>query len=284
MNRQSSFNNDVATLYLIPTPIGNLEDITVRAINILKEVKFLYAEDTRVTVKLLNHYEIKTPLKSCHSHNEEEKTLEIISKLEEGMDIGLVSDAGMPSISDPGFGVVKQVLDNEFNVVALPGPSASLTALVASGIESNTFSFYGFLDHKASRKRKQIRSFKNNSETIVIYESPHRIFETLKILFEELGNRRASVCREITKKFEEYIRFELKDYEQVDNIKGEIVVVISGYDGEIEIDESISVIDQINIYLKKEYSEKEAIKMVAKERNLVKNEVYMEYVNYKNLN
>jgi len=194
------------TLYLCPTPIGNLEDITLRALKILKRVDFIAAEDTRVTVKLLNHYEIKTPLISYHEHNQRQKGPEIIQLLLNGKNVALVTDAGTPGISDPGEDLVKLAVAEEIPVVPLPGAVAAICALVASGLSTERFVFEGFLPRKPKDRNQRLRLIATEPRTIVFYEAPHRILKTLEYLREALGNRKISVAREITKLHEEFFR------------------------------------------------------------------------------
>ncbi len=279
MNRQKSFENNQPTLYLVATPIGNLEEITYRAINTLKSVNYIAAEDTRNTVKLLNHFDITTKLISHHEHNIRQSIPKLISLLLEGNDIALVSDAGYPAISDPGYELVKEAIDNDINVVPISGCNACLDALVVSGIAPQPFMFYGFLDHTDKKKKKELTSLKKYQETIVFYESPHRIKKTLSLMLDILGDRNIALCREITKKHEEIIRGTISEVlEIVEELKGEMVVVV---EGGTEIEEEViyttSIKEAVDEYISKGMSTKDAIKQVAKERNLNKNNVYAEY-------
>ena len=206
MNRQKSFENERPTLYLVATPIGNLDEMTYRSINTLKNVKYIAAEDTRNTVKLLNHFEISTKLISHHEHNIKQSIPKLIQLLEEGNDIALVSDAGYPAISDPGYELVKEAIEHEINVVPISGCNACLDALVVSGIAPQPFMFYGFLSHTNKNKTKELEKLKNITYTIVFYEAPHRIKATLECMMKVLGDRRIALCREITKKHEEILR------------------------------------------------------------------------------
>ena len=229
MNRQKSFENNHPCLYLVATPIGNLEEITYRAIRILKEVDYIGAEDTRNTVKLLNYYNIKTKLISHHEHNIIHSIPKIINLLLEGNNIALVSDAGYPAISDPGFELVKEAIANEINVIPISGANACLDALVVSGIVPQPFIFYGFLDHQDKKKKKELENLKKYQETLVLYESPHRIAKTLKLMLEIFGDREIALCREITKKYEEIIRGKISEVLNIiDELKGEMVIVVSG--------------------------------------------------------
>lgn len=279
MNRQKSFENNQPTLYLVATPIGNLEEITYRAINTLKNVNYIAAEDTRNTVKLLNHFDITTKLISHHEHNIRQSIPKLISLLQEGNDIALVSDAGYPAISDPGYELVKEAIANEINVVPISGCNACLDALVVSGIAPQPFMFYGFLDHTDKKKKKELTSLKKYQETIVFYESPHRIKKTLSLMLDILGDRNIALCREITKKHEEIIRGTISEVlEIVDELKGEMVIVVEGGNEEVEeVVFTTTIKEAVDEYIEKGMSTKDAIKQVAKERNLNKNNVYAEY-------
>lgn len=220
------------TLYLVPTPIGNLEDITLRALRILKSVDSIVCEDTRQTVKLLNHYEIKKPLLSFYSYNQFRKIPKIIDDLHKGNNLALVSDSGTPGISDPGYFLVKAAIENNIGIVSLPGANAFVTALIASGLPTSGFVFLGFLRRKAGKLKKEIQNALRLGKTIVFYESPHRIKKTMMLCSEILpGDTQVVLARELTKKFEEFIRGTLKKVNQRiqgAEIKGEIVVMING--------------------------------------------------------
>lgn len=279
MNRQKSFENQKPTLYLVATPIGNLNEMTYRAVDILKNVDFIAAEDTRNTIKLLNHFEITTKLISHHEHNLVTSIPKIIQFLHDGHDLALVSDAGYPAISDPGYELVKECINNDINVVPISGANACLDALVVSGITPQPFLFYGFLDHLDKRKKKELDSLKKYKETIVFYEAPHRIKKTLSIMLDIFGNRNIALCREITKKHEEINRGSIEEIlSVVDDMKGEMVIVVEG-SKEIEeehiFDQSIQ--EHVDEYIEKGMSTKDAIKEVAKQRNISKNIVYQEY-------
>ena len=218
---QKSYNN-TPTLYLIATPIGNMEDITYRAIDILKKVKVIFSEDTRVTNQLLNNYGIKQKLISNHQYNEKENKEKLLNYLKDGYDVGLVTDRGTPVISDPGYDLALYAIENNYNVVSIPGATAFLSALIVSGIECMPFTFYGFLNSKNSKRRKELENIKEINHTLIFYESPHRIKETLNDMFEILGNRKISISREITKKFEEIYRSDIKTLkEDFNDPKGE---------------------------------------------------------------
>jgi len=280
MNRQKSFENNNPTLYLVATPIGNLNEMTYRAVDVLKSVDFIAAEDTRNTIKLLNHFNISKKLISHHEHNTTSSIPKIIHLMEEGNNIALVSDAGYPAISDPGAELVKEVINNEFNVVSVSGANACLDALVVSGITPQPFLFYGFLDHQDKKKKKELQELKFYKETIVFYESPHRIEKTMKLMLEILGDRNIALCREITKKHEEIIRGKISEIiEILDTVKGEMVLIVEGSKEEKQnnIVYNQSIKEHIDEYINKGMSAKDAIKEVAKLRGLNKNIVYQEY-------
>ncbi len=270
-------------LYICATPIGNMEDITLRCIRILKEADIIAAEDTRQTLKLLNRYDINKPMISYHEHNKRIKGQEIVELLSEGKTLALVSDAGMPCISDPGEDLVKLCIEKDIPIVPIPGASASLTALSISGLSTRRFAFEGFLPARGKERRKRLESLSKEEKTIILYEAPHRLLTTLKDLEKYLGNRNISISRELTKKFEETIRTNLKgainEFGSRD-IKGEFVLIIEGKsNGENTHEEgnpwgNMTVKEHINMYMLKGFSKKEAIAEVAKIRNLPKKEVY----------
>lgn len=273
---QKSYDNS-PTLYLIPTPIGNLEDISIRCLNTLKEVDVIFSEDTRVTSLLLSHFEISKKLVSSHSYNEDVTSNKLIDYLKEGKNVGLVSDRGTPVISDPGYKLAKAAIDNNFNVVALPGTTAFVPALIASGINPQPFLFFGFLSNKPSKRKKELEDLKNYPYTLIFYEAPHRLLETLDDMYDVLGNRKICISREISKKFEEIYRDTLGNIrEQVKDAKGEFVIVIDGNYEEKTYD-NLSIIEHVNLYIKEGYDVKEASKLVAKERKMTKSDVYNEY-------
>lgn len=274
--RQNSYDNS-PSLYLIPTPVGNMEDITLRAIHTLEMVDFLLCEDTRVTSELLHKLNIKKKLIHSDDHNEDSLKEMVLSKLQEGNNIGLVTDRGTPIISDPGYKVVEYVTSHGFNVISLPGPTAFVPALTMSGINPAPFLFYGFLNSKDSKRKKELETLKKLPYTIILYEAPHRIQDMLTSLLEVFGNRKIALCREISKKYEEAIRGTITDVlEIVDSIKGEMVVVVEG-NLEQEDYSSMTILEHIRLYLEDGMSEKEAIKKVAVERDIPKSVVYKEY-------
>lgn len=271
---QNSYN-DTPTLYLIPTPIGNLEDITYRAVKVLKEVDVIFSEDTRVTLNLLNNFGIKNKLISLHEHNEDVVKTQVLEYLKNGSSVGLVTDRGTPIISDPGYKTVKYVSDNGYNVVSLPGATAFACALVTSGISPQPFLFYGFLNSKDSKKREELEVLKENEYTMIFYEAPHRIIKTLNMMLEVFGNREISISREITKKFESIYRGKLEDVIKIVPEKGEFVIVVEGNKDVVSFDD-ITIKEHVNMYMEDGLTEKEAIKKVAKERNMSKSDIYKE--------
>lgn len=279
MNRQKSFENDNVTLYLVATPIGNLNEMTFRSVEILKSVNYIAAEDTRNTIKLLNHFDISTKLISHHEHNLISSIPKIIDLLKNGNNIALVSDAGYPAISDPGYELVQEVISNGFNVVPISGANACLNALVVSGICPQPFLFYGFLSHQDKKKKKELEKLKNYEETIVFYEAPHRIKKTLVLMKDIFGNRNICLARELTKKHEEINRGTIEEIiDVVDTMKGEMVIVVEGCTNVEEIvtfEQSIE--EHVNEYIQTGMSTKDAIKEVSKQRNISKNIVYQEY-------
>ena len=274
MIRQKSFQNGNATLYMVATPIGNLADITYRAVDTLKSVDYIFCEDTRVSKILLSHYNINKPLDSYHEYNKEEKGNKILELLEKGYNVAQISDAGMPIISDPGYSVAKTAMEKGYNVVIIPGVSASLSALVVSGLNPHPFLFYGFLSNKAQARKNELELLKDKKETIIFYETPHRIEEFLHDALNILGDRKMALCRVLTKKFEEIIRGNISEViEILPEVKGEMVVVIEGKNKELTYD-NLSVIEHVNLYIKEGYSNMEAIKKVANDRNVKKQEIY----------
>lgn len=281
MKRQKSFEFDTATLYLVATPIGNLDELTPRAIEILQSVDVIAAEDTRNTLKLLTHFSIKTKLVAHHMHNERESAKGLLKYLEEGKSVAVVSDAGYPLISDPGLEVTKVVIDAGYHVVPVSGPSAMLNALVASGLPAQPFLFYGFLKPQEKERIKELHDLKYYPQTLIFYEAPHRVKKMLNSCLSVLGNRKICLARELTKKHEEFIRGYIEEVlEIVDDLKGEMVIVIEGCSENKEMEIPLPLIhDQIEGYIKEGLSTNEAIKRVAKERGLAKNEIYKEYHN-----
>ena len=279
---QKSYDNS-PTLYLIPTPIGNMEDITLRAINILKEVEVVFCEDTRVTGQLLKCLNIKKKLISNFEHNEVNNKKKLLEYLESGYNAGLISDRGTPIISDPGYSLAKFAIESGFNVVSLPGPTALIPALTSSGLNPMPFCFYGFLNSKDSERKKELEELKNINMTIIIYEAPHRINKTLKDIEKILGNnRKISVSREISKKYEEIYRGTVSELLGENNeYKGELVMVIEGNKENYEY-KNLTIEEHVKFYINDGMKDMDAIKMVAKERNMKKSEVYDIYHNLEN--
>lgn len=270
--------DDSPSLYLIPTPIGNMEDMTYRAVKVLEMVDVIFSEDTRVTQNLLNYFNIKKKLISLHDHNEEQVKDKVLSYLEDKMNVGLVTDRGTPIISDPGYKTVKYVSDKGYNVVALPGACAFVPALIASGLSPQPFTFYGFLDSKQEKKRKELENLKFNTNTLIFYEAPHRIYKTMELMLEVFGDRIVSLSREISKKYESVYRGKISLLlPTLENIKGEFVVVVSGNNDNELVNEDRSIVEQVDFYIKNDISTMDAIKMVAKENNMKKSEVYDMY-------
>lgn len=270
-------------LYLVPTPIGNLKDITLRALEVLKNADVIAAEDTRNTLKLLNHFEIKKTLISYHMHNEQGKSLEIIDRLKSGETIALVSDAGMPGISDPGSVIVSKCIEEGIKFEVLPGASAFTTALIHSGLDTTKFSFRGFIPRDNKGRNALLEDIKDHKETLIFYEAPHRLLSTLTFLKESFGDRNIAACRELTKMHEEIVRGtigEVIEFFKEKAPRGEFVLVLSGLtDEEIESDkrkafEDLSIEDHIRKYIGEGLSKKDAIKKVAKDRNEPKSVIY----------
>ena len=269
------------TLYLVATPIGNLEDITFRAIRTLKEVDMILAEDTRKTIKLLNHYEISKPMISFYRHNEGVKSEHVLSLLEEGKNLALVSDAGTPAISDPGEDLVKLLIENNISIVPIPGAVACIQALICSGFDTTKFAFEGFLSINKRCRKERLEILKNEERTMIFYEAPHKLKRTLVDLKETFGGeRRIVLAREITKIHEEFLRWTIDDAiayydEDEHDVKGEFVIVLEGAPKKEEVvEESIS--ELMAMYLEEGYDKKEAMKMVAKKKGISKSEVYKE--------
>ena len=273
-------------LYLVATPIGNLEDITIRALNILKEVDLIVAEDTRHTLGLLNHFEIKKPLISYYKEIEKEKSKVLIEKLLDGKNIALVSDAGTPGISDPGEEIVKVAIKNQIEVIPIPGACAFVNALIASGMNTKEFCFVGFLSANKKEKKEKLEELKYETKTLIFYEAPHKLRNTLESMLEILGDRNVVLARELTKIHEEFVRTNLSTaFEQIVDIKGEFVIILEGNNEskkEIELAElnSKSLEEHYSFYENQGIEKKEIVKKIAKDRNINKNEIY-QYFLYK---
>ena len=270
-------------LYLCATPIGNLEDITLRVLRTLQEVDLIAAEDTRHSIKLLNHFEIKTPMTSYHEYNKVEKARYLVDKMREGLNVALITDAGTPGISDPGEELVRQCYEAGIELTSLPGPAACITALTISGLPTRRFAFEAFLPSEKKERQRILKEMERETRTILLYEAPHRLVRTLTELLEVLGDRNITICRELTKKYETAFRTTfsgaLAHYE-TEEPKGECVIVIEGKSAE-EIQkeqekswESMSIGEHMEIYLSSGMEKKEAMKQVAKDRGISKREVY----------
>lgn len=272
--------NENGKLYICGTPIGNLDDITFRAIKVLKNVDLIAAEDTRRTEKLLNHFKIDNRLTSYHEHNEKEKSLQLIKEIKDGYDVALVSDAGMPAISDPGLLLVKRAIEENIEIIPVPGPTALVSALVVSGIKTDKFTFYGFVPRKKNIREEFIEDIKNDEKTSIFYESPYRIKDIYKELAEVIPDRKSALVREITKIHEEKIYGTIsKIYEKIKSreIKGEIVGIVEGRSKKEPDKENwtdISILDHVQLFMDNGYTKKEAIKEVATIRDIPKKEVY----------
>jgi 16S rRNA (cytidine1402-2'-O)-methyltransferase len=271
------------TLYLCATPIGNLEDITMRVIRTLKEVDLIAAEDTRNSIKLLNHFDIRTPMTSYHEYNKIEKAYRLIEKMEQGMKVALITDAGTPGISDPGEDLVRLCYEAGIHVTSLPGPAACITALTLSGLSTRRFCFEAFLPTEKKEKQAVLEELRQETRTIILYEAPHRLVRTLGELFETLGNRKITICRELTKKHETAFATTIEDalaYYQETDPKGECVLVIQGKSRkEVEQEkiaawEEMTIEEHMEYYLKQGKEKKEAMKLVAKDRGISKRDVY----------
>lgn len=272
---QNSYD-DSASLYLVPTPIGNIEDITIRALNILKSVSVVFSEDTRVTSILFSKYDIHVKLICLEDHNEDKVKNKVLKYLEDGMDVAIVSDRGSPLISDPGYKTVKYVSEKGYNVIALPGATAFVPALTVSGLAPLPFLFYGFLNSHETKRIKELITLKEIKYSIIFYEAPHRIINVLNDMLEVFGDRDISISREISKKFESVYRGTLSNViNNFDNVKGEFVIVVSGNNNNNNDD--INYVGLVNDKIKEKVSVSDAIKIVSKEYGINKNELYKIY-------
>ena len=276
-------NSMAGKLYLCATPIGNLEDMTYRVVRTLGEVDLIAAEDTRNSIKLLNHFEIKTPMTSYHEYNKIEKGKKLVEKLLEGLDIALITDAGTPGISDPGEELVKMCYEAGIEVTSLPGAAACITALTLSGLSTRRFAFEAFLPTDKKEKQAVLKELENETRTIILYEAPHRLVRTLLELLEGLGNRRVTICRELTKKHETAFRTTLEEavsYYEANEPKGECVLVLEGKSREtlkaeeVAKWEEMSIEEHMDYYMNQGIAKKDAMKMVAKDRGIGKRDVY----------
>lgn len=276
MNRQKSFENEQSTLYLVPTPIGNLSEMSPRAVEVLNSVDVIACEDTRTSGTLLKHFDIHAKLIACHNFNEENSAKGILSLLEEGKNVALISDAGYPLINDPGQRVVSDVTEHGFNVVPVSGPSAFLNALVASGLVAQPFLFVGFLPQGNGDRKKKLMEYRDYPMTMIFYEAPHRIDRMLRTCLEVLGDRKCTLARELTKKHEEFIRGTISEVLSiVYEIRGEMVIVVEGkQESEQDRPQQEDILSMVNARIQEGMSTKDAIRSVAQAAGLSKNEVY----------
>lgn len=284
MQIQNSYQqNSSGILYIVPTPIGNLDDMTFRAVDTLKKVDTILAEDTRHTQKLLQHFSFSNTLLSFHEHNTMGRIAQVMKRLKEGGAFALVSDAGMPAISDPGYELVKAVIKEDISVIVLPGATASICALVGSGLPTDEFLFYGFLPRKNQEKRRELERLAQYQATVILYESPFRVKDTVRAMTKYVGNRPIVIAREMTKMYEQYIRGNCEDvaaWLEEHPLKGECVIIMDGYTGELPIDNSewwkdMTIIEHVQHYEEKDgLSNKDAMKQVALDRSIPKRKVY----------
>ncbi len=275
-----SFQDAQPTLYIVATPIGNLADITLRAIDILKEVDIVFAEDTRVSGKLLKHYDINTHLNSVHEHNESQRATLLKNYYSEHKNIALISDAGTPRISDPGEVLVKTAIDVGYKVIPIPGATALITALMASEIATHPFLFYGFLPPKKNAREKTLETLKMVPYTLVFYEAPHRIDSMIQSLKSVFDNRRVTIAREMTKRYETFMHFELNETVDLNDLKGEMVCIVEGFKASEWLDQS-DLIGHVELLIADGMKEMDAIKKVAQSRKMKKNDVYMAFKKHK---
>ena len=268
-------------LYIVATPIGNLDDITLRAIKVLESVDLIAAEDTRHSLKLLNHLNISKPLISYHRHNEDIKTEVLIKELKMGKEIALISDAGTPGISDPGEEVIKKCIEENIKIVPIPGACAMINALICSGIDTKEFTFLGFLPLNKKNRKNKLEEIRNAKNTVILYEAPHKLNATMKDLAGILEDRQIVLARELTKIHEEFIRGTVEELiEKTENIKGEIVLIIEKNDIKQESNffENLTLEEHYNLYEKQGFTKKEIIKKISKDRNVSKNEIYKQFI------
>lgn len=284
MKRQKSFDKKKPSLYLIPTPIGNRQEMSPRALEILKEVDMIACEDTRNTGQLLKYFDIKKPLLSHHEHNQEESIHKILGYLSQGKTIAIVSDAGYPLISDPGSALVRVCIENEFPVISISGANAALNALVASGLDSKHYLFYGFLENKSAKRKEQLKELASFPYTLIFYEAPHRIESMLKDLLDVFGDRKICLARELTKLYEEYLRGTIREIlPELSSLKGEMVVVVEGAKiekKEVGLEEAAQLVYRA---IDQGISTKQAIQQTAKELGISKNELYQYVVKMKSV-
>lgn len=276
-------NENYGVLYLVATPIGNLEDITYRALRILNEVDFIAAEDTRHTLKLLNHFDIQKPMISYYEHNIRERGEKIIAKIKDGKTAALVSDAGTPAISDPGEDLVKLCIEEGIKIIPIPGCVAAINAIICSGISTKRFSFEGFLSVNKKSRIDHLETVKDSTYTLIFYEAPHKLLNTLTDMLKYFGNRKITIARELTKKFEEFLYTDLENaikHFNENNPKGEFVLIVEGAhdDEKTSPFDNMTILEHINYYTAQGIDKKEAIKKVAHDRDIPKREVYTETI------
>jgi 16S rRNA (cytidine1402-2'-O)-methyltransferase len=276
MKHQKSFKEIKPTLFLVSTPIGNLDDMTYRAVKTLQDVDVIFCEDTRVSRYLLKHYDIHKPLFSYHDHNKQIAHKNILNYLNKGENVALISDAGTPVISDPGYFVSQEVINAGFHVVSIPGASAVLTALTASGLPPHPFIFYGFLDSKKMKREQQLSLLKELPYTLVFYESPRRVQKSIQSMYDILGERPLVLARELTKQYEEFIRGTTYSLLDIQELKGEMVLIVGGKQDSETVDISIAI-ECVDDLIKSGLSKRDAIKEISQKYGLSKNDLYMEY-------
>lgn len=284
MQRQQSFQNNKATLYVIASPIGNLKEISPRVIEAINDSSVVFCEDTRVTGSLLTHLNIKKSLVSAYENIEKQSSVKVLETLRNGQNVALLSDAGYPGISDPGHIIIQEVIKNDFNVVVINGPSALVQSVLASGFDTSHFYFYGFLDPKQATRKKELESLKTFPNTLIFYQSPHKILACLEDMLEVFGNRNICLCRELTKMHEEYIRGTIKEVVEIcQTLKGEMVLVVEGYQEQQQILSMADLSKEVDKLVQDNVSISEAIKQVALKYKTNKKELYQYYHNEKEL-
>jgi hypothetical protein len=271
--------NKKGILYLVPTPIGNIEDITYRSLKVLNDVDFIFCEDTRISKELLNYYKINKKLLSSNEHNEEKRVELMLNCLKSNQNIAIITDRGTPIISDPGYILVKRAIEENLEIVALPGANAATTALIISGLEPYPYLFYGFLKGNNKKKIENLNNLKKIKYTMIFYESVHHIKETLDLIYSVFGNRKIAICRELTKLYEECIRDNLENLiKNINNItlKGEFVIVVEGNKNSVDYSD-LSLIEHVNMYISDGFDKMESIKKTSNDLKLSKSEVYKKY-------
>lgn len=280
MKRTKSYQKNKGVLYLVATPIGNLNEISSRALDILNNVDVIACEDTRNSGKLLKHFNIDKKLVAYHNFNEEKSSKGLLDLLKEEKNVALISDAGYPLLSDPGFKIVSICRQEGIPVTTISGPNAGLNALVASGLNTNHFYFYGFLNSKQSQAKKELELLKDFKDTMIFYEAPHRIEKTIELMYQVFGDRKAVIARELTKIHEEYIEGSLSELVDVHDLKGEIVVIVEGNKEEVFVDDKI-LIEEVKLLIKNGHKTKDACEVVSKKYKVSKNDLYNEYIKEK---